>query len=205
MGLLTSSSSFLRYKIDDDQKLSSEKIRICLKENQFPEFAESEMTESIAGWVSYENHFDTDFEFDPIKYGNYFVFCLRIDKKSIPKKIIDKHLAIESKKIMKEANKDYLSKNEKSKLKEDIILRLSLQMPSIPDIYDILWIPEKNEIIFFTTQKTINEIFETLFRQTFKTSIIRLFPYTKVYFNDGISDTSKDVFYTSSHINIWES
>jgi hypothetical protein len=205
MGLLTSTSSFLRYKIENEsQEFSLEKIRLCLKENQFPEILDSEMTEAVSGWTSYENHFDPDFESDHINYGNYILFCLRIDKKSVPKKIIDKHMAIESKKIMQETNKDYLSKNEKRKLKEDIILRLSLQMPSIPDVYDVLWMPEKKEIMFFSTQKSINEIFETLFRLTFKTSIIRLFPYTKVYFDKEISDTKKDMFYNSSHINIQE-
>lgn len=206
MGLLTSTSSFLRYKIDDEsQELSLEKIRLCLKENQFPEIADSEISEPVSGWTSYENHFDPDFESDHIKYGNYIVFCLRIDKKSVPKKIIDKHMVLESKKIMQETNKDYLSKNEKRKLKEDILLRLSLQMPSIPDVYDVLWMPEKKEVIFFTTQKSVNEIFETLFRLTFKTSIVRIFPYTRVYFDDCISDPKKDLFYASSHINIQES
>ncbi len=205
MGLLTSTSSFLRYKIkNESQDFSLEDIRNLLKNNIFPEIPDSEMSESVSGWTSYENPYDPDFEKDHISYGKYILFCLRTDKKIIPKKIIEKNLIVESKKIMEETGKDYISKNEKKKLKEDIILKLSLIIPSTPNLYDVLWIPEKKEIIFFTTQKNINEIFETLFRQTFSVSLIRLFPYTKVYFDKNISDSDKDNFYKAKHLKIAE-
>ncbi|MGM0419128.1 MAG: recombination-associated protein RdgC, partial [Thermodesulfobacteriota bacterium] len=205
MGLLTSTSSFLRYRIEDEsQEISSENIRQKLKDNSFPEIPDSEMSESVSGWTTFENPFDPDFESDHIAYGNNIVFCLRTDKKSVPKKIVDKHIAVESKKAMRESGRDYLSKNEKKKLKEEIILRLSLSIPATPDIYEVLWIPDKKEVLFFSGQKSVNEVFETLFRQTFSLSLIRLFPYTKVYFSSSIEENSKNIFYNTKHTKIPE-
>lgn len=205
MGLLTSTSSFLRYRIEgESQELSSEQIREGLKKNRFPEIPDSEMSESMIGWTTYENPYDPDFDNDHINYGTNIVFSMRIDKKSVPQKIVQKNMAIESKKIMQESGRDFLSKNEKKKLKEEIILRLSLQIPATPNIYDVLWIPEKKEIYFFTTQKSINETFETIFRQSFSLPIVRLFPYTRVYFNNEMSDGEKDSFYSMNHINLPE-
>ena len=205
MPLLTSTSSFLRYKIENEsQELSLNDIRTALKNNGFPEIHDSDMTESISGWTTLENPYDPDFDSDHISYGTNIVFSLRIDKKSIPQKIIQKEMIIQTKKILKESGRDYLSKNEKSKLKEEIILKLSLIIPSTPNIYDVLWIPEKKEILFFTTQKSINELFETLFRHTFSLPIIRLFPYTKVYFNEDFNNGEKENFYNTKPLNIPE-
>lgn len=203
MGLLTSTSSFLRYRIEgESQELSLEEIRQSLKNNRFPEIPDAEMSESMIGWTTYENPYDPDFDSDHISYGTHIVFSMRIDKKSVPQKIVQKNMAIESKKIMKESGRDYLSKNEKKKLKEEILLRLSLQIPATPNIYDVLWMPQKKEVYFFTTQKSINETFETLFRQTFSLSIIRLFPYTKVFFNDDFNNGEKENFYNLNNTNI---
>lgn len=205
MGLLTSTSSFLRYKIENEsQDISLENLRQALKDNRFPEIADSEMSEAISGWTSFENPYDPNFDEDHIMYGDNIVFSLRLDKKTIPKKIIEKHLAIESKKIMQQSGNDYLSKNELRKLKEEIMLKLSLLIPSTPNIYDVLWLPQKQEVYFFTTQKSINEIFETLFRQTFSLPLIRLFPYTKVYYDKDFENNEKDNFYNLKHVNIPE-
>lgn len=205
MALLTSTSSFLRYRIEDDsQELSLNDIREALKNNRFPEVPDSEMSEAISGWTTFENPYDPDFDSDHISYGNNIAFSLRIDKKSVPKKIVEKNLIIESKKILKESGRDFLSKNEKRKLKEEIELRLSLLIPATPYLYDVLWMPDKKEVIFFTTQKSINEMFETLFRQSFSVKMVRLFPYTKVFYNADLKENEKDNFYTLNPINLPE-
>ena len=115
MPLLTSTSSFLRYKIENEsQELSLNDIREALKNNGFPEIPDSDMTESISGWTTFENPYDPDFDSDHISYGTNIVFSLRIDKKSIPQKIVQKEMIIQTKKILKESGRDYLSKNENS-------------------------------------------------------------------------------------------
>jgi len=200
MSILSSSSSFLKYKIKEDLQansstLSIDQIRTSLKKNRFPDIINSETSEMTAGWTTLESPFDPDFETDPLTYGKYIIFSLRMDKKVIPKKIVEKELAIETKKILKEGQRDFISKKEKSTIKEDIILKLSLIIPSTPDIYNVVWIPETGEILFFSLSKAVNEVFENLFRTSFSKPVIRIFPYTKIFFSKNVKDADKDKFY----------
>jgi hypothetical protein len=67
------------------------------------------------------------------------------------------------------------------------------QMPSTPNLYDVLWIHEDNSLLFLTTQKAANEELETLFKTSFKRKLIRLFPYTMVDGNPNFSDKERDL------------
>ena len=82
------------------------------------------------------------------------------------------------KKRLKESGKEFLSRNEKKQIKEDVIRELSLRIPATPNVYDVLWNYEKNSLWFFSTQKTANEAFEVFFTKSFKLNLVRRFPYT---------------------------
>jgi recombination associated protein RdgC len=117
---------------------------------------------------------------------------LRIDKKSIPAKLIQKHMALEIEKKKEESGRDFISKNEKSEIKEMITDVLMHKIPSIPSIYEVLWNYEEGSLFFFTTQKAANELFETIFLKSFNLKPIRLFPYTIVETKSKFSTDQKD-------------
>jgi hypothetical protein len=54
-------------------------------------------------------------------------------------------------------DKEYLSRNEKKQIKEDVTRELSLRIPATPNVYDVLWDYEKYSLWFFSTQKSANE------------------------------------------------
>ncbi|MFV9645674.1 MAG: exonuclease, partial [Desulfobacterales bacterium] len=56
-----------------------------------------------------------------------------------------------------------------------------------------LWNYEDAEIWFFSSLKTANEEFETLFAKSFNLTPIRLFPYTMADLTAGLTDTDRDV------------
>jgi len=193
MGLLSSSLSVARYIVEgkkDDAIIDI--VRKGLKENAISEI-EDEYAEISTGWTPYESPFNPDFEKFSFTFGTYFVFSLRIDKKNIPAKIIQKHIAIEIAKRIKESNRDFISKNEKTDIKDIIIEKLMRQIPSTPNIYDVVWDYENSSLLFFTTQKAANEELETIFSKSFKQKIIKIFPFTMADKNSSITDQERDI------------
>jgi len=125
--------------------------------------------------------------------GTYLIFSLRIDKKNIPSKIIKKYCAIEMAKKMEVTGRQYLAKNEKKMIKDHVFNVLSLRVPATPNIYDVLWNYEDASLWFFSNLKVANEKFESLFAESMKLKLIRLFPYTIAQLTAGLSDLELDV------------
>ncbi len=195
MGLLSASVSIARYTVEKNKKNNEssvlEFIRKGLKKNIISEI-EDEYSEILTGWTPFESHFDADFEKYTFQFGTYFIFSFRIDKKSIPQKIIQKYTSIEIIKKLKQTNRDFLSKNEKTDIKDAVIEKLMHQIPSTPNIYDVLWDYEQSKILLFTTQKAANEEFETLFSKSFNLKLIRIFPFTLIEQNKLFTKDQKD-------------
>ncbi|MCG8633390.1 MAG: recombination-associated protein RdgC [Desulfobacterales bacterium] len=192
MGLISSSHSMSRYYVEGAFDGSTmEEVREGLIQNAMPKI-ESEYDEISAGWTPFESPYNPDFEKFSFIFGTYFLFSLRIDKKSIPAKLVQKHMALEIEKKKEESGRDFISKNEKSEIKEMVLDILMHKIPSIPSLYDVLWSYEEKSLIIFSTQKAANELFETLFLKSFNHKPIRIFPYTLVEKLGKFSDDKKD-------------
>jgi len=192
MGLISSTHSMSRYHIEGKfENAVMDEVRNGLIENAIPKI-ESEYDELSAGWTPYESPYNPDFEKFSFIFGSYFLFSLRIDKKSIQNKLIQKHMAIAIDKKKQETGRDFLSKNEKTEIKEIVLDVLMHKIPSIPSVYDVLWSYEDKNLFLFTTQKAANELFETIFLKSFNLKPIRLFPYTIVETKSKFSVAQKD-------------
>ncbi len=202
MGFLSNTHSLSRYHIEGEFDGSTmEEVRNGLIQNAIPKI-ESEYEEVMAGWTPFESPYDPDFEKFSCIYGSYFLFSLRIDKKSIPAKLVQKQMALEIEKRKESTGRDFVSKNEKSEIKEMVMDVLMHKIPAVPNTYDVLWDYEEKNLFLFTTQKAANEFFETLFIKSFGLKPVRLFPYTLVEKKSGFSDPLKDKIYTLSPLKL---
>lgn len=193
MGLLSSSVSITRYKVEGKlEKPVLETVANGLKKNVIQEI-DDDVSEKAVGWTSFNKPFKPDFEGSSFVFGTHMVFSLRIDKKTIPQKIVQKHYNMEMAKKLAESGREYLSRNEKKLIKEHVINALSLRIPATPNIYDLIWNYEESSLWFFSNLKAANEELETLFSKSFKQNLIRLFPYTTADLLAGLSDTDRDV------------
>ncbi len=191
MGLLSSSVSITRYQVLGqlaDPLMDT--LGRLLTQNAIVEIDDEDVDQS-AGWTSYEDPFTPDFTGSTFVMGTQFIFSFRMDKKAIPSKVVTKRYRQEISKRLKESGKEFLSRNEKKQIKEDVIRGLSLRIPATPNVYDVLWNYEKSSLWFFSTQKTANETFEVFFNKTFKLNLVRRFPYTAAM--EFLSDLEKDV------------
>ena len=192
MGLISSTHSISRYHIDGKIAGSIvEEVRNGLIKHSIPKI-ESDFDEISAGWTPVESPYNPDFDKFSFSFGTYFLFSLRIDKKSIPAKLIQKYIAIEIEKKKDKSGRDFISKQEKSEIKELVIDILMHKIPAIPNVYDVLWNYEEKNLYLYTTQKAANEFFETIFLKTFNLKPIRLFPYTIVETKSKFSNPLKD-------------
>ena len=192
MGLLSSRNSITRYRVSGqlDGPVHDTVYR-GLKRHAIPKI-EDEGSESIVGWTSFENPYTPDFEGYSFVFGAYMLFSLRIDKKSISPKLIQKHYSLTVSKRMADTGRHYLSGNEKKAIKEDVINTLARRIPAVPDIYDLVWDYNGASLWFFTNLKAMNEALESLFIKSFDLQLTRLFPYTTADLISELSDNERD-------------
>jgi len=192
MGLLSSTSSLTRYAVEGEiEKPVLETITAGLKQFSISEI-DDDVSEKAVGWTSFNQPFAANFEGSSFVTGPYLIFALRIDKKTIPPKLIKKHTAVEKAKRLAESGRAYLSKEEKNMVKDHVMNVLSLRVPSTPNVYDLVWHLEEKWLWFFTTMKNANEELETLFKHSFNLSLIRLFPFTMADGTAGLDDGDRD-------------
>lgn len=178
MSLLSNALSITRYRVNGrlDGPVT-EGVYLGLKKNMLPDIDDVDAAHA-AGWTSFQDPFTPSFEGASFVYGNYFVFSLRIDKKMIPSKLVQKHMAIEIAKKCRASGREFLSKNEKKMIRENVISLLGLRIPATPNIYNVLWNYEAALVWFFTHLKSPNEDLETLFKTSFGLALTRIFPFT---------------------------
>lgn len=192
MGVLSSTVSLSRFRVKgkfDDAPI--ETVEAGLNKFKIQDI-DKEPSDIAVGWTSLETPYSPDFSGSSFLIGNYFVFSLRIDKKTVPTKILKQHYAIEEAKKLAETDREFLSKNEKTQLMENLKSVLLLRIPPTPNIFDIIWDYENSTLSFFSTQNAANEELESLFLKSFNISLIKLFPYTIADLECDLSDTEKD-------------
>jgi len=192
MGVLSSSVSITQYKVEGQLPAPvNETVLEGLQKNAITDI-DNESEALISGWAAFENPYKPEFELAGVSIDTRFLFSLRIDKKSIPAKTMKKHYFLEMSRRLAESGRDFLSKNEKSEIREHVKTTLSLRIPATPNIYDVIWDYEGGTLWFFSNLKSANEELETLFSKTFKLTLIRVFPYTTANLLADLGEPEKD-------------
>jgi recombination associated protein RdgC len=196
MGLLSASNSITRYTVNGHlKKPVLQAVAAGLNKNVISEIDDHASDKSV-GWTSFEKPYQPDFSGSTYVFGAYLVFALRIDRKTVPSRVIKKYFMIESARRLADradSGRQYLSRNEKQTIKDHVVDRLNLRVPAIPNVYDIIWNYEDSVLWFFSNLKAANEELETLFLRSFDLSLIRVIPYTAAHLDSDLTDTEKDL------------
>jgi len=201
MSLLANATSITRYRVLEELDAPiTENVYDGLQQDRIPDIDDVD-TALSSGWTSFQDPYTPNFEGASFVYGSYFLFSLRIDKKTIPSKLIQKYMAIEIAKKLEASGRDFLSKNEKQMIKEHVFNLLNLRIPATPHIYNVLWNYESSLVWFFTHLKSPNEIVETLFKTSFGLTLKRIFPFSFTELNPKISAFDRDQLLSLSPTN----
>jgi len=192
MGILSNTVSITRYRVEG--KLPDpvmETVLHGLETNTFNEIDGEEGDKSV-GWTSFDRPFRPNFSGSSFVLDTIFIFSLRIDKKSIPSKVLSKHVNLAVEKKLSETNREYVSKNEKKEIREHVETVLFTRIPAVPTMVDLIWQYEDGLLWFFSNQKSANEELEALFVKSFKLTLIRLFPFTMSDLVLDLSEARRD-------------
>ena len=193
MGIQSPTASISRYRVEGNlEKPVIETVRRGLKSNIIEDI-DRDSVESAVGWTTFHKPYQPNFEGPSFIFGTLFIFSLRIDKKTVPPKLLHKHVMLASFKRLAETGQRYLTRNEKQVLKEQVTGQLIQRMPATPNVYDLIWNPEDASLLFFTNLRAANDELETLFRRSFNVSLIRLFPYTAAELTSNLTDAERDI------------
>ncbi|MDI6797897.1 MAG: recombination-associated protein RdgC [Desulfatibacillaceae bacterium] len=188
MGLLSGSSSFARYKINGPiAEPLVETVRQALAQNTVEDI-DNKPEEKTLGWASFEKPFVQDMTQADIVIGHYLVFSLRMDKKTLPARVLRQHAMQETQKRLAASGREFLSKQEKEEVKEQVTKRLFVRLPPVPYFFDVLWNMDTGIVIFFSTQKAAREAFESLFFKSFGVTLIPLYPFTWAQVSAGLDE-----------------
>ena len=88
MSALSSSVSITRYQVDGKLKAPIlETVAAGLNKHAIFEIDDPSLEKAV-GWTSFQKPYQPDFGGSSFIYGNIFVFSLRIDRKTIPPKLV---------------------------------------------------------------------------------------------------------------------
>ncbi len=103
-----------------------------------------------------------------------------MDKRKIPAGVIRKHVALalrQEKEELRARNKTFISRERKKEIKEQVLLRLRQRFLPVPGEFNVIWLLEKNEVWFASTQSGMIDLFTEEFLQTFDLRLDQLTPY----------------------------
>ena len=181
MGFCNASCSFTRFRIIDP--IPSELwTQIPDKLRQFAFRDIDDLPEMQAyGWVCFEDMLDSEWRTAPPQKGAYFLFSLRLDTRRIPAGVVKKHLALalrDEKERMQAQGKQFISRERKKELKEQVLLRLRQRFLPVPAEFNVIWNTVKNEVWFASTQNRMIDLFMEYFLQSFDVHLEQMTPYS---------------------------
>ncbi len=187
MGLLSASSTITRYKVRG--KLPDPETEAAAKGLSGRVIAEieGEAEARAVGWTSFGSPFAPDFSGSNFSVGPWWVFCLRVDKKSVPGKLVNKHVALLAARRLAATGRAHLSREEKKEVRAEVMEALLRRVPAVPSVYDVLWNYGDEEVWLFSSQKSAAEDLETLFHESFGLLLVPMVPFTRAELAAGLS------------------
>jgi hypothetical protein len=123
---------------------------------------------------------DIEWATAPPEKGAYVTFALRLETRRIPPAVLKKHHALalrEEKRRMAEQGKQFVSRERKKELKEQVQLRLMRHFLPIPALFDVIWATDSGLVYFASTQRKMLDLFEEYFTKCFELPLEQLTPY----------------------------
>lgn len=178
MGLLSSSATFVRYRVVGDiapdfWDTAAEQIsRFVFKDidDTYDEFS--------VGWVSVLNMFDTEFTSASIAAGDHICLTMRIDERKVSPKVLKKFCLKEEERIKKERQIPKVSRGQRLEIKENMEMLLMKRAAPVPATYDLVWNLAENTVLFFSTNQKAQSQLEDFFKETFGLLLSLEIPYT---------------------------
>ena len=177
MGLKKGAFSFSRFGVSNPlpgnfAELFDEKIKAFAFRDFFPENEEKSL-----GWTGLQEILDTEFAYAAHTLGDYRVFSLRIDRKSISSALLRLRFLETERGMLAEREAKKLYKEEKEALREAIRQDLMKQASPVPSMLDVCWSLTKGMVYFSSHAEKILQDFQDFFGETFEMGLALHVPW----------------------------
>jgi DNA recombination-dependent growth factor C len=190
MGVLKGALSARRYRIlgDVPEGFTDEWIA-ALNTNQFREPQSPTHKGETAGWTQAHNLLDTDFsDINIWLYDRYAYFCLRVDKKAVPAKLLKAHLQKRVEAWCKANNRPKAPAGVREELKEALEMEMLQRCLPRVQTWEILWHISEGWALFTNDSEGPNERFQKLFLQTFGLRAVPWSPLDELTATEGLAE-----------------
>lgn len=177
MGLKKGAFSFSRFGVSSPlpgnfADLFDEKIKAFAFRDFFPVNEEKAL-----GWTGLQDILDTEFAYATHTLGDYRVFSLRIDRKTIPSALLRLRFLESERGMLAERETKKLYKEEKEALREALRQDLLKQSSPIPSMFDVCWSLSKGMIYFSSHAEKVLQDFQDFFRGAFEMDLALHVPW----------------------------
>jgi len=139
-------------------------------------FPENE--EKSLGWTGLQEILDSEFAYANHSLGDYRVFSLRVDRKTVPNALWRLRLLEAERRVLAERGAKKLYKEEREALREGIRRELLKSAPPVPALFDVCWSLSRGMVYFSSLAEKILQDFQDLFHASFSLGISLQVPWT---------------------------
>ncbi len=126
-----------------------------------------ENDEKSAGWTGLQDALDTEFAAAGHTVGDYRVFSLRIDRKTVPGALLRLRVREAERNLLAERGVKKLHREEKEALRAAVYREILQQTLPVPSLFDVCWSLAQGKIYFSSLGEKILQEFQDRFRETF--------------------------------------
>ena len=174
MGLLNGSASYCRFVTLGElpEEEMEQTWADALEANGFREIQPHSEEEVSAGWVRFEDAFESTWEpSELVGAGGVVVLRMRVDSLKIPAVTYKAHLIAAEKSRLKKLQRDKFTKSEKDQIKLEVKKDLRVRSLAKMQLIEAAWNISSGELRLFSTSKTVAAAFVELFEKTFGLSL----------------------------------
>lgn len=180
MSFLSASVGLARYRIIEDVPATLfPEVPNKLREWAFRDIDETADERSF-GWTNFDDMLDVAWRVSPPEKAHYLAFSLRLETRRVQPAVFKKHyqLALNAELAKaKEQGKNFVGRERKKELKEQVMLKLRARSLPIPAVFGALWNTQTGHVWLDTTNAKARALFEDLFAMTFELHLEPLSPF----------------------------
>jgi hypothetical protein len=158
MGIQSASATFTRFTVQDPvQKDFWDFVENALKEGSFNPVQEDRSEAS--GFASWDDLFDTSFDFTSYHKAEYVAFRFRVDRRKVPSILLKQQVQTAIQEHREKSEGKWPSRQEKLEIREDVLDRLLARSLPQPAACDLVWNTRNKTLLVGTSgQKMLDAV-----------------------------------------------
>jgi recombination associated protein RdgC len=167
MGLLKGPLTFSRFTVAGALPTDfGDMVQRQIRRYAFQDLA-AEGQEKILGWTGIANVLDTDFQNATYVWGDYLLFSLRIDRRSVPPSLLKIRALEAEQQHLRETGRRKIDKTAREQIRESLRQDLLRRLPPTPSFHEVCWSVSSGRLLFTSLAEKVMQDFQDLFKASF--------------------------------------